>query len=75
MKCAKCKINYPKELVSAMASFVNGRMHYQNLCGICALAASNRIHGIHRRRFTGMMAEQMRQEAIKFRKEHNLGTL
>jgi hypothetical protein len=38
------------------------------MCGICALAVSNHIHGINRDKFTGAGAEFMRQSAIAFRK-------
>ncbi len=67
MKCDECKINYPSGLVSAMFTVIDGHLRYRNLCGICALEATNKAHGIKRTRFDGPLAEKMRQKAIKFR--------
>jgi len=64
-KCAKCKIKYPDDLLSpGMGLGIRGAV-----CGICALALSNKALGIVRTEFDGEQAEYMRQEAIEWRKK------
>jgi hypothetical protein len=65
MQCDECEIDYPDALVNAFHSSDAGP---QLLCGICALAASNRSMGWNRKRFDGKQAERMRLAAIRFRK-------
>lgn len=64
--CTSCFTEYPEELVTQM--FVNGG--YVKVCGICALQISNEVHGTKRRKFDGEQAEQMRQRAILWRRDH-----
>lgn len=63
-RCSCCKVNYPDGLVVLM--MVNGERPL--VCGICALDISNEAHGITRKRFDGEFAEDLRQQAIEFRK-------
>jgi hypothetical protein len=73
-RCGKCKTNYPPELLSQMHIAVPGTAGYTApVCGICALDITNEVHGVIRSRFTGTIAEGMRQDAIKWRKTHKVG--
>jgi hypothetical protein len=65
-KCARCKINYPAAILNPVHTDkgVTGEV-----CGICALEMSNEIHGIHRKRFDGEVAEHMRQQALAWRRQ------
>jgi hypothetical protein len=65
MKCQKCEIDYPFWYISTMSS----NEGTQELCGICALAESNRIHGADRKKFDGTRAEELRKLAIAWRKK------
>jgi hypothetical protein len=67
MACAECKIPYPDELLVPM--FVNGG-YTQPICGVCALAVTNRVHRSKRSRFDGQQAETMRRKALNWRKRH-----
>ncbi len=40
------------------------------VCGICALEMGNKLMGLDRLKFDGERAEQLRLDAIKWRKEH-----
>lgn len=63
MNCANCKKDFPEELLSPMIG--TGILNPKPICGICALALSNKIHGISRRVFQGEVAEDLRQRAIR----------
>ena len=66
MKCDICKIEYPSDILSPLYSSkeVNTRM----LCGICALAEINKVHGINRTQFSpGSRAEGCRKAALRIR--------
>jgi hypothetical protein len=67
MKCDKCNIDYPDELVSLI--FINNE--YIRTCGICALDILNATHHMHREKFTGI-AEIMRKQAIRFRQRKGI---
>lgn len=73
-KCDDCQIDYPDGLVSTMSGFSPsmGGSFLKFVCGICALALANKIHGQDRIRFDGTSAEIKRQQAIEFRKANNL---
>ena len=62
-KCAKCKIEYPSEILSPMF----GAGIAGDICGICALEISNAIHGINKTNFKGETAEDFRLQAINWR--------
>jgi hypothetical protein len=64
--CTRCVTSYPDELVTQM--FVNGG--YTMVCGVCALEVSNAVHGTNRRKFRGAQAEQLRQDALQWRRDH-----
>lgn len=68
MPCARCQLPYPSELLNPLMG-----PHPEAgkpVCGICALAITNEIHGIRRKRFGGEMAEEYRQRAINWRRKH-----
>lgn len=65
-RCARCKWKYPDELVSTFRSSAGN----SELCGICALQASNELHGMNRKKFGGPMAEDFRLDAIEWRRKH-----
>ena len=65
--CDGCGWRYPVEILSV---FVSDKANTKPICGVCALARSNEIHGITRRRFDGEMAEDFRQDTLAFRREH-----
>lgn len=68
MACGRCKLPYPEELLTQM--FIGGQGYTEPVCGICALEISNELHGVVRKRFQGEMAEDMRQQAIRWRKQY-----
>lgn len=68
-KCGDCKFNYPNHLLSEM--MINGG-YTESICAICALIRSNEglPKKLQRTKFGGEMAEQMRLDAIEWRKNH-----
>lgn len=66
--CSKCQTDYPAGV--PVREFRSNRPPYaKRLCGICALAMTNEIHGDNRKTFTlGSMAEEARLAAVKFKK-------
>lgn len=67
MKCSRCHWDYPSQILSPFISSAGNR---QNCCGICALELKNEIHGTRWEHFDGSIAEQMRLEAVQWRKRH-----
>lgn len=63
--CHDCQIEYPDELV---VPYFDGQT-YTPVCGICALARVNKLHGTQTRRFHGQAADALRLAAIRFRRE------
>jgi hypothetical protein len=59
--CADCKREYPDELTAPF----NGRI----ICGICALAATNAMHGTSFTSFQGEAAEDMRLDCIAYNRD------
>lgn len=72
IKCEECQIKYPEDLLYPFLVIRDKETNSTLMCGICALKASNRIHGANRREFNGPIAEKVRKAAIKYRKDHNL---
>jgi len=66
--CADCRWPYPDTGYLNQMN-VNGQ-YTKPICGICALARVNQFHGVQLTRFKGEMAEETRQDAIKWRKNH-----
>lgn len=66
-QCERCHWRYPTRLLSPMQTSKGAT---GDICGICALAVSNEVHGITREKFTGQYAEHLRQEAIQWRERH-----
>ncbi len=64
VNCTLCQIGYPKELLDCLYT---SEGDFTDICGICALEATNRIHGLQLRRFTGVIAEAKRKAAIGWR--------
>ena len=60
--CSHCKRSIPQEYLSPLVSNYGNS---QEICGICALALSNRELGIDRKCFKGEIAESLRQFAIE----------
>ena len=63
VKCSDCKIDYPSDLVQPFIYYDS----VVDVCGICALARKNALHGTHFTEFTGEMAEYLRLEAVRYR--------
>jgi hypothetical protein len=63
-KCPGCLVSYPARYLNAM--FVS-KGYTPPICGVCALALTNQIHGSSIETFTGEMAEAMRLDAIAHR--------
>lgn len=66
MRCAECKWNYP---VTYLAVAHTSKGNTGDICGICALEIGNKVLKIRRTEFTGEIAEEMRQNAIKWREK------
>jgi hypothetical protein len=64
MKCSGCDWTYPDGYVNPFTSSKGN----EQLCGICALDASNELHGTKWKTFNGEMAEDARQDAVAYRK-------
>jgi hypothetical protein len=67
MACDKCKLPYPDNLV---ATVMIGGTYLKPVCGICALEITNEYHGVERKEFTGEVAEKMRRDAIRWRRNN-----
>lgn len=64
MKCKPCGVDYPAYLLNEMFT---GAGYTVPICGICALEATNQIHGVRRGSFLGGIAERSRVQAIEHR--------
>lgn len=67
MACARCDWPYPDGLLSPVIGSAFGS---QPVCGICALEIINAVHGTNRKRFQGGHAEEMRTDALDWRRLH-----
>lgn len=67
MACGHCFLPYPDELLTPMMT-TDG--YTPPICGICALALKNQIHGTHLTQFIGEQAEEMRRRAWRWRNRH-----
>ncbi len=65
-KCSECKIKYPDDVM--LSPMLTSEGSTREVCGVCALEISNKIHGVEQNEFTGEMAEQARQDALAHRK-------
>jgi hypothetical protein len=65
--CPECKWQYPVSYLYPMRTSAGD---FGALCGICALEISSKALGVKRPKFTGEMAEHLRQMAIKWREVH-----
>jgi len=64
MLCAKCKEDFPTEILSQ----ITGNDEFiMPVCGICALEIINATHGINLDRFQGEMAEKNREAACSIK--------
>ena len=68
-QCDGCKIKYPEELLSPMYT---DQGITKDICGICALNLRNHLLGTKQTKFNGEIAEQMRLDAIEFRKKNKI---
>lgn len=64
--CPHCAWKYPNELLMPVV----GSDPTPPICGICALAHTNKIHGAARTQFQGTVAEEYRLDAIDWRRVH-----
>lgn len=71
MRCEECKITYPSDYTAPLVITREGLKSTINVCGICALELTNKLHGLNRTEFGGEVAEEMRQRAVKWRATHN----
>lgn len=69
--CARCKWNYPD--VGYVSDIFTSTQGYLHVCGICALAITNELHGTNMTEFHGEMAEQVRQDCIAYREQAKRG--
>lgn len=66
-KCTSCQWEYPDHLLNPL---MTSHGMVGQVCGICALAISNDMLGIKRKKFDGENAEELRLEAVAWRKKH-----
>jgi hypothetical protein len=71
-KCGECKEDFPEEILSKMfiaSEHSFGASGYtDSLCGVCALALTNKAHGTKRTHFQGDIAQYFLEEAKKIKK-------
>lgn len=68
-KCERCGWIYPLTYMNVFRTNLPD-IGSPVICGICALALYNQIHGTNRQKFDGEAAEYMRQAVIEWRKKH-----
>jgi hypothetical protein len=70
--CARCRVRYPTALLSPLTDILmtDTGEPAQAVCGICALALMNQRRGSNDTRLESQMAEDLRQQAIAWRREH-----
>ncbi len=68
-ECSQCHKEFPSHLIDQLVSFEGGLKTSFDSCPICALAFTNKMHGIERTDFTGSMASLMLAEAKEFIKK------
>jgi hypothetical protein len=66
--CRRCRVRYPTALLSSPL-IAEGELA-STVCGICALALMNKRSGSKETRLEDEAAEDMRQQAIVWRREH-----
>lgn len=72
-RCPDCGWLYPVEILSPFVSGdpdFNAVVRTHPICGVCALRRVNQRHGARLRKFNGTTAEDFRQDALAFRREH-----
>jgi hypothetical protein len=67
MKCPECNVEYPERLLNPLVTSLGTT---NPICGICALEIVNELHDQKRESFNTPIAERMRQDALKWRKDH-----
>ena len=68
MACPRCAWPYPTDLLVPM--FIGGSGYTAPVCGVCALDLTNAVHGTRLVAFQGEIAEDMRQQALAWRRRH-----
>jgi hypothetical protein len=66
--CARCRVRYPTGLLSPLET--DQGEPAQTVCGICALALMNQKRRSSDTRLKSELAEDLRQQAIAWRREH-----
>ena len=59
MTCQECKRSFSDELIQPL--YYKGT--YTPMCPLCALAITNKIHGMNRKKFAGTMANELLEQA------------
>ena len=67
VQCELCSWKYPDNLTS---NLITPATSIECVCPICALELTNSIHGVHRKEFDGILAEQRRKQSIRWRLDH-----
>jgi hypothetical protein len=68
-KCSQCGVKYPDELLTPK---MTTKGTFVDVCGICGLNLSNSILVVRQTKLDGEIAEQMRLDAIEFRKKNKI---
>lgn len=70
--CGECQWLYPARYLHPVYFGGAGGPETASdpVCGICALALTNKFHGTARDRFQGPHAEQVRRQALRWRETH-----
>jgi len=64
-QCQRCKIDYP----DGYTSRILGTLRPLIVCGICSLKIQNQITGFKRKSFDDPVAEDLRVNAVLYRKQ------
>lgn len=69
MKCSECNEDFPPDIMSIFVSSGDERIR-KHMCGVCALAKRNRIHGLPMDApFSGGVAQWCYEEALEIKKK------
>ena len=69
MKCSECNEDFPPDIMSIFVSSGNERIR-KHMCGVCALAKRNFIHGLPMDTpFAGGVAQWCYEEALEIKKK------
>ena len=70
-ECFRCRWVYPDHLLKPLHTGGSlGAGQTAPICGICALDLSNTMLNLTRSTFSGLIAENHRQQALRWRQDH-----